>query len=67
MIEFIQSRTMSQWLALSAWVFGILILFAIDFLKWYEVIIYIGMFFVAVYLGYVTTSTKKGRDTHPSP
>jgi hypothetical protein len=67
MIEFIQSRTINQWMALSSWVIIILILFGIDFLKWYEGIFYIGLFFVAVYLGHVTTTTKKGRDTHPSP
>jgi hypothetical protein len=66
MIEFLSTRTPSQWLALASWVAIILILFGIEFLKWYEVIFYIGLFFVAVYLGHVTT-TKKGRDTHPSP
>jgi hypothetical protein len=59
MIEFIQSRTMNQWMALSSWVIIILVLFGIDVLKWYEVILYIGLFFVAVYLGHVTTTTKK--------
>lgn len=58
MLDFIQTRTPMQWVALASWAFLMLAGYATGFLKLWEVGVYLLLLVAAIWIGHETSRRR---------